>query len=1312
MADKVVKNLQDLERVSGLTGRQIADLAKQFKGASKDAGGFGHAVEEAAHSLQNLGSMATKAFSLLGANVGFKSLQDSALKYDKALFSINRTAKATGQSFKELERSIDTINKTTRLSRQESASLVTTMQKGVAGIKMTGDEIAKYAQTMSSEFGSSAEDINKATQNMIDMQRKNVSLFKDLAKGMDDDSFQDYLYFMEDFLDISDEQSETLIRSRSAFQEQGKQLDEEAKKLRELADSVQDVKKGGEDLELLLAQELKGTFIELNKFITSVTGGIQGLVKEFPLLVKGATIAAASLGALMTAWAGIKAVKGISSVVGGLFGGGGKGGGGGLGGGLKGMASSALGLGGGSGGGSAVDVFVTNWGDAGGGGSGGGDQGPSGTEVKSLFGKARGLLNKYGNTALGKTVAVAGLAATAYGAYQTLSSESASNENAAALNKQDMGERAFNSLNPVQGGKNIGTAARIMIDPATWQGMWQSAKGWWDPKGEATKRKAEMSAFQAKLAKSQQENGAAAAMAAAGVSGAPGAAGAEAPKEAEATKEAAKQQETLNTKLNEEDRIRKTLVAKLQLQKMVTDMIIQSNQAQIEYATKYENNIGKASDLLKQSEDQLKRQITRQQQIYDLTVKDVDAKMAKYQVELEGAKTDDERTAAMEKIERLSGLEAKHKKNLIDSMTQLQQTQEQASKLYDEQIATQQSQTGLLEAQYNMTKSIYMGLGPQLDMQQKIVDSLESEKQLLMDSLKAAKLKLAADQNSQSAKQRVLSIEQKIVAAEQKQLDITKNLREGFLDAMSAFTNAEGSFAKIITKQDQSAGEMVRRFGAASTARAGGKGGLDNPYAKYEAGTAQLSFAGQGEMDQLMKSRGLGDLQSRGMRATPMSAMSGMSDGQKDAATNGPASIQSLNEQMPDHVKEGTHDGIISAYKEMGIIAKTDKSTKAVVETAQETKKANQEDKKAKDGTKKQDAKKEKEGTATGLTTHTLTDPDADFNAKVKQVKADAAEFQRQIDSERMGGRNITDVQIGRAGHGTGMAGGGRGKGPRMSADAIASAKRAMRGDIDTKGWAEQGRVNRLRSDREYATKIHDKIDKEQGAGTSNTRRIGMPDALYNKYKTMGGKDENWQSAKAMIMATEKTAKNTADTNKTLEKSRQDGKQTARDMQASMGKESLNSTLQGFGGGGALGLDMGSSPTDFGLGAIFNSMMGSMFGGLGFAEGGTVPGIGNSDSQPAMLMPGEFVVRKEMATRFAPILKQMNENKYAMGGFVGPSPAMARGGGGGGSPNISISVRGDSVHKITKSVQRQLSGQLEKMLVPSGTTGRNYELSQ
>ena len=86
----------------------------------------------------------------------------------------------------------------------------------------------------------------------------------------------------------------------------------------------------------------------------------------------------------------------------------------------------------------------------------------------------------------------------------------------------------------------------------------------------------------------------------------------------------------------------------------------------------------------------------------------------------------------------------------------------------------------------------------------------------------------------------------------------------------------------------------------------------------------------------------------------------------------------------------------------------------------------------------------------------------------------------------------------------------------------------------------------------------------------------------------------------------------------------------------------LFATKVGAGFGKAVGSFLGVSKTATGGGAVTK-----------FARGGFVPGTGSSDTVPAMLTPGEFVIRKSSVNKLgAGQLNAMNNNGYAAGGAV------------------------------------------------------------
>jgi len=85
-----------------------------------------------------------------------------------------------------------------------------------------------------------------------------------------------------------------------------------------------------------------------------------------------------------------------------------------------------------------------------------------------------------------------------------------------------------------------------------------------------------------------------------------------------------------------------------------------------------------------------------------------------------------------------------------------------------------------------------------------------------------------------------------------------------------------------------------------------------------------------------------------------------------------------------------------------------------------------------------------------------------------------------------------------------------------------------------------------------------------------------------------------------------------------------------------------------------------------------------------FASGGTVPGSGNSDTVPAMLTPGEFVVNKKAASQNQGILEMMNGGQvkgYAFGGLVSAAGTVAQMGGMVGG-NMPLMIAGTVVQML------------------------------
>ena len=136
-----------------------------------------------------------------------------------------------------------------------------------------------------------------------------------------------------------------------------------------------------------------------------------------------------------------------------------------------------------------------------------------------------------------------------------------------------------------------------------------------------------------------------------------------------------------------------------------------------------------------------------------------------------------------------------------------------------------------------------------------------------------------------------------------------------------------------------------------------------------------------------------------------------------------------------------------------------------------------------------------------------------------------------------------------------------------------------------------------------------------------------------------------------------------------------------------------------------------------GLGSFVGGISGGLTSGrtfnkggkvLAFARGGMVPGTGNRDTVPAMLSPGEFVIRKSSVNKLgAANLAAMNENRYAMGGTVGAIALNPIGGEATGKGKVTVK---DILSTLSNN--NQLAGGISGNLKLTDKTGKLQKLME
>jgi len=130
-----------------------------------------------------------------------------------------------------------------------------------------------------------------------------------------------------------------------------------------------------------------------------------------------------------------------------------------------------------------------------------------------------------------------------------------------------------------------------------------------------------------------------------------------------------------------------------------------------------------------------------------------------------------------------------------------------------------------------------------------------------------------------------------------------------------------------------------------------------------------------------------------------------------------------------------------------------------------------------------------------------------------------------------------------------------------------------------------------------------------------------------------------------------------------------------------------------------VGIGMGA----LGLGASAGSAPASFAGAFHLADGGHVTGAGTgtSDSIPAMLSNGEFVVNAASTSRYRGLLESINRGQmshFATGGYVGSGGGGSSGSGGGGDVHMHVQGGGGWSAEDLKAMQAHMQAFVDRRM--------------
>lgn len=682
-----------------------------------------------------------------------------------------------------------------------------------------------------------------------------------------------------------------------------------------------------------------------------------------------------------------------------------------------------------------------------------------------------------------------------------------------------------------------------------------------------------------------------------------------------------------------------------------------------DFASSFENNIEKARQKLQQSLSITELELKINKETNEERLKNVKTTLK----QIEQQKIYAQKTGDQETLNRLVLDELTNKKviqelesEILEIINKRQVVSLRIANISQERLSVLELESQSIEAQLNLTKSLYGGMTPTLALQGQILNTLEKQKELVES--------MAEDVTKEYQKgiigvipyqQKILDLQIKQTNIIQRQVDLTKNLRDQYLDAITAFTQVEGAFSKFVITREAGLGFAIRNMGVRGGFELGTKGvGLSQPAMQWMPGGG-LKFSPMNQIQQLFKQvsmsagynqafapifggwaektpGGLTSIINKGVDFGKSEKLRGVGsqvraeiEGASKANLGGIGTEpwKSIIDRL-DMINTSINSQTISSSKENKENLKTYDKQEKTIKTSVETQKTSNEN--------VSESSDRQKIIGNMLIKQIFEMQEANGNVKNTIDKLSETKKKEEEKTKEFSIKIPESIQ--------------------QNAD---QSKREQ--NIEMKNFSKGIKVS---------TELSEKLEAEKNIEMKNFgKSIKVSAELAEK-----------------LEAEKKDITSLPGIKKVLESSHEEEEQNKTKPTKSNYSQKLEEIIE-------------EDP-------VYKMSKG---GPIFYQSGGKIPGFGGGDKIPALLEQGEFIVNKDAAKIFYPLLSIINAKKMATGGPVIPNPMTATGSIG--SPRININVKGDSAGSILKVVNDELGQALSEIMTPIGSNGRYYDMS-
>jgi hypothetical protein len=178
-SDQLAKKMKELEAAAKAPTSALGKVASAAGSVVKGVSGLGKGIL----GLLDIGGKYAQMMG--GTAMSMQVMIDRTTKYNQSVFTLQKTSRLMGSGMGDMGKTFKFVQDNTTLSKNKFLELANAFNKTYLGAKPLPGEIAKFAQRIQQSFGPDVETTMQVAQDLLEVQKQFPAMFENINRAHD-----------------------------------------------------------------------------------------------------------------------------------------------------------------------------------------------------------------------------------------------------------------------------------------------------------------------------------------------------------------------------------------------------------------------------------------------------------------------------------------------------------------------------------------------------------------------------------------------------------------------------------------------------------------------------------------------------------------------------------------------------------------------------------------------------------------------------------------------------------------------------------------------------------------------------------------------------------------------------------------------------------------------------------------------------------------------------------------------------------------------------------------------------------------------